>query len=120
MANKKSTIKIDMSGNWKLYATTLPDRSEAVGVVTVDGCSTGALVRLLSGQYVQLNAGCMRNLDGRKVASAIGKAGRPAEMDGGKRVNLYLDSESLSIAYKLGDGNYSAGVRKALKQSSTV
>lgn len=44
-------------------------------------------------------------------------AGRPAEMEGGKRVNVYLDSESLAIASKLGNGNVSDGIRKALKQS---
>lgn len=44
-------------------------------------------------------------------------AGRPAEMEGGKRVNVYLDTESLSIAAKLGYGNVSDGIRKALKQA---
>jgi hypothetical protein len=44
-------------------------------------------------------------------------AGRPVEMEGGRRVNVYLDAESLSIAAKLGNGNVSDGIRKALKQS---
>jgi len=44
-------------------------------------------------------------------------AGRPAEMEGGKRVNVYLDAESLSIAAKLGNSNVSDGIRKALKQA---
>ena len=40
--------------------------------------------------------------------------GRPAEV-GGKRVQVYLDAESLAIASKLGSGNVSEGIRKALK-----
>lgn len=44
--------------------------------------------------------------------------GRPAEV-GGKRVQVYLDSESLAIAAKLGNGNVSEGIRKALKQADS-
>jgi hypothetical protein len=40
--------------------------------------------------------------------------GRPSEMDGGKRVNVYLDKTSLQRAAEIGDGNVSAGIRKAL------
>ncbi len=35
-------------------------------------------------------------------------------MVGGRRVNLYLDAESLAIAARLGNGNLSSGIRKAL------
>ena len=41
--------------------------------------------------------------------------GRPADV-GGKRVQVYLDAESLSIAAKLGTGNVSEGIRKALAE----
>jgi hypothetical protein len=40
--------------------------------------------------------------------------GRPVEMTGGKRVNLYLDAPSLARAAELGGGNVSEGVRIAL------
>lgn len=46
------------------------------------------------------------------------EAGRPAELEGGKRVNVYLDAESLSIADEIGDGNVSNGIRKALLASA--
>lgn len=46
-----------------------------------------------------------------------GQVGRPNEMEGGKRVQVYLDAESLAIANKLGSGNVSEGIRKALKQA---
>ena len=40
-------------------------------------------------------------------------AGRPPEI-GGKRVNVYLDAASLEYAARLGNGNVSEGIRKAL------
>lgn len=43
--------------------------------------------------------------------------GRPAEMEGGKRVQVYLDAKSLEIAARLGGGNVSEGIRQALKQA---
>ena len=43
--------------------------------------------------------------------------GRPAYVSG-KRVQVYLDAESLAIAAKLGNGNVSDGIRKALKQAA--
>jgi hypothetical protein len=42
------------------------------------------------------------------------KLGRPKIMAGGKRVNVYLDAQSLAAALKLGGGNVSAGIRIAL------
>lgn len=111
-----SKITVDTSGNWKLYTNTLPTNSTPLGTVTRDGFDTGALVKIeATGLYVQVNAGAIRSLDGRKVAAALGTAGRPTEMDGGKRVQVYLDAESLAIADRLGDGNVSAGLRKALQ-----
>lgn len=43
--------------------------------------------------------------------------GRPAVMSGGKRVNVYLDADSLDRAAKLGDGNVSEGIRRSLAVS---
>lgn len=43
--------------------------------------------------------------------------GRPQNMVGGKRVNVYLDLESLKNAEILGDGNVSEGIRLALNNS---
>ena len=45
--------------------------------------------------------------------------GRPSDV-GGKRVQVYLDAESLAIASKLGNGNVSDGIRKSLKQAHSV
>lgn len=40
--------------------------------------------------------------------------GRPAEV-GGKRVQVYLDKASLEAAARLGNGNVSEGIRRALR-----
>lgn len=42
------------------------------------------------------------------------KPGRPEEMQGGKRRNVYLDDASLAKAVELGKGNASDGIRMAL------
>jgi hypothetical protein len=42
--------------------------------------------------------------------------GRPAAV-AGKRVQVYLDKIRLEAAAKLGEGNVSNGIRKALKQA---
>jgi|GEM_PF-3402030 len=40
--------------------------------------------------------------------------GRPADV-AGKKVNTYLDADSIAIASRLGNGNVSEGIRKALR-----
>lgn len=71
-------MQINKDGNWRLYTNTIPAGSEALGTVTRDEIDTGALVRIkATGAYVQVNAGVIRSLDGRKVAAALGLSGRP-------------------------------------------
>lgn len=43
-----------------------------------------------------------------------GRVGRPKRMEGGRRINIYLDTVSLEAADRLGDGNISEGIRLAL------
>jgi hypothetical protein len=45
------------------------------------------------------------------------KPGRPNEMKGGKRLNVYLDDASLKKAEELGGGNISLGIRMALMRA---
>lgn len=114
--NNRGRLTVNTDGNWRLYTNTLPINSMPIGTVTRDESDTGALVRIeATGAYVQVNASVIRSLDGRKVAAALGTAGRPSEMSGGKKVNTYLDAESIAIANRLGTGNVSVGIRKALK-----
>lgn len=115
----RGRLAVDTNGNWRLYTNTIPGNSTPLGTVTRDESDTGALVRIeATGAYVQVNAGAIRSLDGRKVAAALGIAGRPSEMEGGKRVNVYLDAESLAKAAKLGNGNVSEGIRVSLRRAT--
>ena len=113
--NNRGRLTVDVNGNWRIYTNTLPANATPLGTVTRDVGDTGALVRMdKTGVYAQINAGAIRNLDGRKVAAAMGITGRPEEMDGGKRVNVYLDASSLERARDIGNGNISVGIRIAL------
>jgi hypothetical protein len=47
-----------------------------------------------------------------------GQVGRPAELEGGARKNVYLDAASIAKAKKLGKGNISVGIRIALSRVS--
>ncbi|NMG56516.1 hypothetical protein [Aromatoleum aromaticum] len=111
----RGRLTVNPDGNWRIYTNTLPAGCTPLGTVTRDEGDTGALARIdRTGAYVQVNAGVLRDLDGRKVAAAMGTAGRPAEMQGGKRRNVYLDDESWRKAQALGGGNASDGIRIAL------
>lgn len=54
-------------------------------------------------------------LDEIEWPAVAGQIGRPPEMAGGRRVNVYLDASSLRRAAEIGDGNVSEGIRRALK-----
>lgn len=41
--------------------------------------------------------------------------GRPATLTGGRRVNVYLDDETIAAATRIGSGNLSEGVRAAVR-----
>lgn len=41
--------------------------------------------------------------------------GRPTEIENGRYINVYLDKTSAENAKKIGMGNISLGVRKAIK-----
>lgn len=113
--SNRGRLTVDANGNWRIYTNTLPENATPVGTVSRGDGDTGALVRIEStGAYVQVNAGAVRSLDGRKVAAALGTSGRPTEMTGGKRRNVYLDDTSAAIAERIGNGNISEGIRIAL------
>lgn len=117
--SNRGRVTVNVNGNWQLYTNTLPANSTPLGTVTRDESDSGALVRIeTTGAYVQVNAAVIRSLDGRKVAAALGTAGRPSEMEGGKKVNTYLDAKSIATAKQLGNGNVSDGIRKALAAQS--
>lgn len=109
-------MKFDPSGNWRIYAPTIPGDAEVLGTITRAPGDTGALIRYTkTGLYAQLNAGVIRTLDGRSVAAAMGHAGRPTLMHDGRNVNVYLDEASIDAAKALGGGSISAGIRKSFR-----
>jgi hypothetical protein len=65
-------------------------------------------------------AGTTNNWKGRvdEIAwpEGHGQVGRPTELEGGGRRNVYLDSVSIARARKLGKGNISEGIRIALSR----
>lgn len=48
------------------------------------------------------------------------KPGRPPKMRDGRRINLYLPQAVVDRLEKLGDGNVSLGVVRAVEKASTV
>lgn len=80
------------------------------GLILTDDDSTGEV------RYSGFDMGRLTDESGVEFRYAVRRApGRPAEMKGGKRVNVYLDDASLARAAKLGDGNVSEGIRRALQ-----
>ena len=117
----RDRLTIDTAGRWQLYSPTIPEGMTPLGTITRGDYDTGALVRAdATGQYLQLNAGVARSLDGRKIAAALGLTGRPAEMTGGRRLNVYLDEISIETASRVGNGNVSEGIRRALAGIDTA
>ena len=59
-------------GNWKIYwgVMPLPSGAQALGIIKRD-TGTGALIRLANGNYVQGNAGGIRNLPQSEVDEVL-------------------------------------------------
>lgn len=115
----RARLTVALGGGWRLYQAACPPGMTMLGTITRGTGDTGALAVVeRTQQLVQLGAGGMRTLDQRKAWAALeearGRGGRPAELDGGRRVNVYLDASSLQRAAELGDGNVSEGIRRAL------
>jgi hypothetical protein len=112
----RSRLTIDINGDWSAFCTIIPDDNlEALGTVTYNGL-TGALFHdRVSHQYLLVKDNVTCNLDGRKVAAALGKLGRPISIKDGRAYYVYLDQETVEKALQLGEGNLSAGIRKGFK-----
>ncbi len=116
----RARLTVALGGGWRLYQASCPPGMTMLGTITRGAGDTGALAVVeRTQQLVQLGAGGMRTLDQRKAWAALeearGRGGRPAEMAGGRRVNVYLDSASLARAAELGNGNVSEGIRHGLR-----
>lgn len=117
----RSRVTVDQNGDWRMYTKTLPANAEPLGVVMRGAGNSGALVRMENGTYAQVNDGSFIPLDGRKISSALGlksSGGRKSEIEGGKRVTVYLTEEIIARAKEIGKGNLSEGIRVALIKAS--
>lgn len=115
MTDNRARLTITQPGKPELYQLQPLPNWEAIGTVIRGESDAGALVRNLStGIYAQANAGAIRSLDQRKILAALGLFANATKLDGGKRVNVYLDEITLERAKALGGGNVSDGIRKAL------
>jgi len=126
--NQRGRLTVDLGGNWRWYANIIPAGSQCLGTVTTANGETGALIFTASGIYARLNAGALVSLPQAKVQSAVdaaraGTHGGPGRGQGVKaadgatglkRVNVSLDEASIAAAKKLGDGEVSLGIRRAL------
>ncbi|MBF0421881.1 MAG: hypothetical protein HQL73_02695 [Magnetococcales bacterium] len=114
----RARIRVDISGDWQAYTPTIPDGATVMGTVTVGHGITGALIRWeKDGTYSQVIEGSVRRLDGRKIAAAMGTSGRPTSVPDGRRVNIFLDPDSIATAKVIGDGKIGEGIRRALAKA---
>lgn len=78
--NNRGRLTVALGGNWRLYSSTIPAGSQALGTITRNIGDTGALVRIeATGIYVQANAGVVRTLPQDKVADLVEAARRGQE-----------------------------------------
>lgn len=110
--DNRSRVTVELGAESPLYADPKLAGWEYVGLATA-GQDKGALVRNAhTGIYAMAKGGSIRPLDQRKIRAAIDPAAK--KLDGGKRVNVYLDEASMARASELGGGNVSEGIRRAL------
>lgn len=123
----RGRLTVDLGGKWRLYTSTLPTNSRALGTITRDIGDTGALVQIeATGLYIQVNAGAVRTLPQSKVVAALAEVrtgqGGPGRgqgikaSDGAtglKRTNITIDPGSAETLRAFGDGDLSLGIRRA-------
>lgn len=108
----RSRTTVELGAVNPLYPDPRLGGWEYAGIVSA-GADKGPLIRNThTGIYAMSIGGAIRSLDQRKIRAALDPAAK--KLDGGKRVNVYLDDASAATAATLGDGNVSEGIRLAL------
>lgn len=94
---------------------SIPDGATPIANATLtEGNVRGLVLRFSSGSYLFVSSSRIDQIDGRLMASLLGKSGRPKLEDKAKRQAIYLDDQSIAVAKRLGAGNVSKGIRFAL------
>lgn len=118
-ADRKKNFTVDRNGDWGKFSIVLPLNSQAIGTVTWEDGASAALIRFnATGGYAAIKEKNIFFLSRSAVEKQFMPVGRPKYLNNGRKIQVYLDEESLSCATKLGKGNISAGVRTALKSAS--
>ena len=116
IVDRKRKFTVDKNGAWEKFTTELPRYSQAIGTVTWEDGASAALIRFnATGGYAAIKEKNILPLSRIAVEKQFMPVGRPKYLNNGRKIQVYLDEESLLFATKLGSGNISAGVRAALK-----
>jgi hypothetical protein len=116
--------RIVLGADWTLYTPEEPPGITLYGTVVelwdrdLQPLRPGAFGEITeTHEYVRVKNGCVVKLRQKRAIDALTRAGRPPVLTGGRRVEVYLDDRTIELARKLGDGNLSAGLRKAFKHN---
>lgn len=119
IVDRKRKFTVDKNGAWEKFAINLPINSQAIGTVTWEDGAPAALIRFnKTGGYAAIKEKNILPLSRIAVEKQFMPVGRPKYLNNGRKIQVYLDEESLTFATKLGMGNISAGVRAALKSAN--
>lgn len=119
IVDRKRKFTVDKNGAWEKFAINIPINSQAIGTVTWEDGASAALIRFnKTGGYAAIKEKNILPLSRIAVEKQFMPVGRPKYLNNGRKIQVYLDEESLTFATKLGMGNISAGVRAALKSAN--
>lgn len=119
MLTKKNQITLHGGTIIPPAGISMPDSATPVSnAALTEGDVHGLVVQFPSGGYLFVSHSRIEQLDGRLMASLLGKTGRPKLAGEAKRLAIYLDEASITIARELGGGNVSKGIRTALGVAS--
>lgn len=101
------TYTPNQSGNIFDHVDAIPLGFDSLGVYLRSDNSCGVVLKSVDGSLWFTTRQGSTRVDGREFKKSQ-KAPR------GKAVAVYLDSDTIGAARKIGDGNLSAGIRKAV------
>ncbi len=114
----RGRLAVDPDGNWRLCTATCRKASKSLALSPTRMAKKARWCGFLRRGFTHRSSlGRHEASTAKKVRAALGIQGRPTLLEGGKRINVYLDAESLDTAQKIGGGNASEGIRIALARA---